>query len=335
MKRNIQKEILMGMIFLSSGLHYNVVQAYSLRQFFVWNLTERRPSSIEESLNNLGKGKVYRRQPSQRAFINWVHEKNPDWMKRKLSEAVYNKKSGTALQILFLNSICHHLDNQNDLNHLPHIAIQNDDFLTLAALASAKYRGESGTQIPLFDINHVRNGLTPIMLATQFNCSEIFDFLEKAGADLFKKSDNGTVLHFALQAGSSDLAMKIIQKINDQYVQNNNQLQNGGQPQKRKQFLNEVNAHGETIFHIACKKFSQGELSPALFLAILFWVDDYDFRNSTQQRQIFEDIQEIIKKLKYDEKWYNLRKNFKIDEKTLKDIIQAAQKMLSRMCNVI
>ncbi|MDR2371615.1 MAG: ankyrin repeat domain-containing protein [Puniceicoccales bacterium] len=331
MKNKYIKKTLIGMIFLPSVLHHNVVQASYLLKV----LRTQRPSSVGVSWNNLDKGRVGWRYPTQLDYTHWFHKKTPSWVSRRLSEAVCNKQPSTVLQILLLIRICHHFNNQNDLNYLLHIAVQNNDFLSLAALLTARYRDELGIERALFDINYEFHGRTPVILAIQYNRIEMAHLIAREGADLFRRSNNGTILHFALQAGNSSFAMETIQRLNDQYLPNGNQQPNGGQPQKRKQFLNEANNHGETIFHVACRKFLQGELSPALLLAILFWFDDYDFKNSPKQEQIFEDLKEILMKLLNDEKWYKFLKNFKINEKTRKDLIQAIQKALDHICDAV
>jgi hypothetical protein len=331
MKSTHTKKILTGMIFLSSGLHAHVFE----KHFWKQALTEKQPSSINESFNGLDKGKIYWWRSSQSAYIRWFGQKTPNWIGKQLTDAVCYKKPGTVLKILLLNRIHSQLNNQNDLSYLLHTAIRNQDFLTLAALVSARYRDESGTEKPLFDINYEYRGQTPIMSAIQYNQNGMADFLLQENADLFKILPTGTTLHVALQAGNSDLSMKIIKKINDQHLPNNPQLPNCSQPQKRKQFLNATNNHGETIFHTAFIEFLQERISPALFIAIIFWIEDYDFKNSNRQKQIFENAKETLIRLEDDEKWYNLLKNFKINKKTRQDLIQAVHKVLKHMSDVI
>jgi ankyrin repeat protein len=243
MENTHTKTILMEMIFLSSGLCHNAVQA----SFLLRVCREKQPSSFKQSLNKVGKGILFWRQPTQKGYFHWFRERTPDYVSEELEQAVYNKKPGTVLKILYLNRIFPRLDIQeNNLQRLLHIAIQNHDSLSLGALVNARYRDEYGIERPLFDINFEYNGLTPTMLAIWCRRTEMIDFLIREGADPLKISPEGTALHFAIEVDDFDSLTKI-----------NQYLLNGGQPQKRKQFLNQPNASGETIFHTACRNFRQ------------------------------------------------------------------------------
>jgi hypothetical protein len=318
MENTHTKTILMGMMFLSSGLCHNAVQALSFSRVFY----EKQPSSFEQSLDDLGKGRIFRRQPTQKGYFHWVNELTPDYVGKQLEQAVYNKKPDTVQKILLLNRIFSRLDIQEDnLIYLLHIAIQNNDLLTLAALVNARCRDESGTEKPLFDINFEYNGRTPVMLAIWYRRTEMIDFLIREGADPLKVSPEGTALHFAIEVDDFDSITKI-----------NQYLLNGGQPQKRKQFLNQPNASGETIFHIVFRKVLKEQLSLATFAAILFWVDDFDFCNANKQEEIFGLAKNLKKILISDGKWYKFFKKFKISQQERHKLLQLVNKVLAHMC---
>ncbi|MDR1907058.1 MAG: ankyrin repeat domain-containing protein [Puniceicoccales bacterium] len=316
MKNKYTKKLLIGMVFLSFGLHSNSAQA----------LFSRKPFSIScQGLDDLGHGRWFWKKPTQFAYINQFVKMTPQGVLRILSEAVQNRKPGTVQKILLLNRICFRLD---DVSSLLHTAVRNNDFLTLAALVSAEYRDENGNKKSLCDINYEHNGRTPIMLAIEYGQVEMVDFLLSEGADLFKASPNGTILHLAIRLGNFKLAMEIIRKINDQHSFFYDQ------PNKRKQFFNQVDRHGKTIFHIACEEFIKGKLSPTLFSSILFWSEDYDvIRDNTKNRELRNDIEKILSQLRTDRKWYKIFKNFKLDKRTRENVIQMLEKMHNHIHN--
>ncbi|MDR2812609.1 MAG: ankyrin repeat domain-containing protein [Puniceicoccales bacterium] len=348
MKNKYTKKLLMGTTFLSFGLYFSMGQA----------LFSRQPLTHIRSLNDVGQKRLlwedpsqFWKKPTQCEFIIQFTETSPALIRNQLLDAVQSKKPVKVLEILLLNRISPCLE---DVSLFLHIAIMNNDFLTLAALVSAEYFDESGLKKPLCNINYVHEEMTPLMRATKLGRIEMVNHLIKEGADLFQVSTKGTILHFATRLGDIELTMKIIQKINDKHslVENpnngnpnngnpnngnpNNGNPNNGNPHnERKQFLNRVDQNGKTIFLVACENFLKHKLSPTLLSYILFWWNDYDFKNDIKQEQFFEIIKEILSKLKADQKWYNLRKNFPMDKKTREDLIAILYKMLEHMCNTL
>ncbi|MDR2371971.1 MAG: hypothetical protein LBD60_02380, partial [Puniceicoccales bacterium] len=158
MKDKYTKKMLIGMMFLSSNLYHNTVRASFLPKI----LWECPVGSLEQPLDQCNKGRFLCRQPSKNAVWIFFKQQTPNRSQTELVEAVRDKKTDTAMRILLLNSICPTIDNHGGvLNYLLHVAIQNDDILTLGALLNARYRDENGNERRLFDVNYEHNGLTP------------------------------------------------------------------------------------------------------------------------------------------------------------------------------
>ncbi|MDR1591163.1 MAG: ankyrin repeat domain-containing protein [Puniceicoccales bacterium] len=342
MKNKHTQKILMGMTFLSFGSHSNVAQAFSVKQM----LSEKQPSKVNESWNCLDKGKVLWRRPTQLRYVALFQQTHPDILMEEIEEAVINKNPGTVQKILLLNRTSPlaplgNFDNsqRDKLNQLPFIAITNNDYLSFVALLTAEYR-DNGEKKPLCDINYVHDGMTLIMWAIQNKATEIVNFLLTEGADLLKPCLKGTPLHIAISQNDVSLTTMIMEKLNGQHRVTNIQPQNVNpayvcdQPTQRQQFLNQKDADNKTVFCTASEKFLEGELSISIFTNIFAYVRDYSPHN-IDTGELSSNLQEIEKRLQTDAKWYRVRKNFSINEKDRKSMLQMIKDMFDHMINFI
>jgi hypothetical protein len=191
---------------------------------------------------------------TQKQYLDDFTSLEKDAVRLCLINAIQNRNLDEVLRLLNLNFICPKI---TDGKGLLHVAIQQNDPLTLAALLAAHYYDQSGQRRNLCSVDDAVNELTPVMMAARNKQMEMVSLLMRQGAKMGMESIDGTVLHIAIHNNDYEMIFEILLWINNL------------SSDEKKVFLNKADSEGKTIFHIICEQFLDDRLDPVVFNAIL------------------------------------------------------------------